>query len=275
MGAGIQVQDSRKIREMVIRAEGLEISYPGRSVLKGIDLEVKRGEFIGVLGSTGSGKSTLAQALNGIIPNLISAEMKGSVKSFGKDTRKTSVAEFSKKIGFVFQDPDAQIFALKVRDEVEFGIDNLRLGRKEERVKKALERAGLIDYLEADPTTLSQGQKQKLAIASVLALEPEALILDEPVSSLDHKSAGEIYRILHELNRKGTTIMVIEHDTEWIAKYATRAIVIEDGRIVLDGKPEKVLLDKRYAALGLKVPYLLKVAKRLGMSPREAIEKLI
>jgi len=259
---------------MVIRAEGLEITYPGRSVLKGIDLEVKRGEFVGVLGSTGSGKSTLAQALNGIIPNLAGAEVKGRVTSFGKDTRKTSVAEFSKKIGFVFQDPDAQIFALKVKDEVEFGIDNLRLGRKDERVKKALEQAGLTDYLEADPTTLSQGQKQKLAIASVLALEPEALILDEPVSSLDHKSAGEIYRILHELNGKGTTIMVIEHDTEWIAKYATRAIVIENGKIALDGKPENVLLDKRYAALGLKVPYLLKAAKRLGMSPREAIEKL-
>ena len=259
---------------MVIRTEGLEVTYPGRAVLKGIDLEVKKGEFVGVLGSTGSGKSTLAQALNGIIPNLIGAEVKGKVTSFGKDTRETSVAEFSKKIGFVFQDPDAQIFALKVKDEVEFGIDNLRLGRKDERVKKALEMAGLTEYIDSDPTTLSQGQKQKLAIASVLALEPEALILDEPVSSLDHKSAGEVYAILHELNRKGTTIIVIEHDTEWIAKYATRAIVIENGKILLDGRPEKVLLDKKYAALGLKTPYLLKIAKRLGMSPKEAIQKL-
>ncbi len=261
MDPGIQVQAGRKIREMVIRTEGLEIAYGERKVLKGVDLEFRKGEFVGVLGSTGSGKTTLAQSLNGIIPNLVKAQMKGKVTSLGKDTRETSVAELSKEIGFVFQDPDSQIFSLKVKDEIEFGLENLGMDRKKERIEEALEKAGLLEEIGADPNTLSQGQKQKLAIASVLALEPEVLILDEPVSSLDHRNAREIYRMLGALNKKGKTIIVIEHDTEWIARYATRAIVLEKGRIGLDGPPEKVMMDKRYKRIGLKMPYFSKRPK--------------
>ena len=245
----------------MIRIEGLEIAYGKRKVLKGVDLELEKGEFIGVLGSTGSGKTTLVQTMNGIIPKLVKAEMKGRVTSLGKDTAGTSVAEFAKKIGVVFQDPDAQIFSLKIKDEIGFGLENLGFDRKKERVEKALEKVGLLEYKEEDPNELSHGQKQKLAIAGVLALEPEVLILDEPVSSLDHKSAQEVYGILEGLNKKGKTIIIIEHDTDWIAKYASRAIVLDKGRIMLDGAPGEVLVDKRYKRLGLKTPYFLEKRK--------------
>ncbi|MCD6496427.1 MAG: ABC transporter ATP-binding protein [Candidatus Aenigmarchaeota archaeon] len=240
---------------MEIKTESLGFSYPGRSVLKDISIKIKSGDFVGITGSTGSGKTTLAYCLNGLIPHAIKGHMTGSVLVDGKDTRKKSMSELASRAGFVFQDPDWQIFSLSVHDEVAFGLRNLKMKNAEKRIKNALSMVGLDGYADEVPYNLSHGQKQKLCIASVLAMEPDAIILDEPTSQLDYRSMMNIYSILRNLNRAGKTVVVIEHDTDLIAEYAGSVIVIDKGTVVKHGKPSEVLSDKKLLGkLGIKVP---------------------
>lgn len=244
---------------MEINAEGVSFSYPGRKVLRNVSFRIKHGDFVGITGSTGSGKTTLAYCFNGLIPHSIRGKFSGTVTVDGKDTRKSKVSKMATKVGFVFQDPEWQIFSLSVNDEVAFGLKNLRMDRIDTRVKEALHMVGLEGRDETLPYNLSQGQKQKLCIASVIAMEPEIIVLDEPTSQLDYRSTMNIYGILKELNRKGKTIIVIEHNTDMIAKYANSVMVLDDGKLVKNGEPKKVLCDKRLMnRLGIKVPEVCK-----------------
>lgn len=240
---------------MEIKAEGVNFSYPGRKVLRNVSFRVKHGDFVGITGSTGSGKTTLAYCFNGLIPRSIRGKFSGTVTVDGKDTRKSKISEMATKVGFVFQDPEWQIFSLSVNDEVAFGMKNLKMDRIDGRVREALKMVGLEENEDMLPYNLSQGQKQKLCIASVLAMEPEIIVLDEPTSQLDYRSTMNIYGILKDLNRKGKTIIVIEHDTDMIAKYADSVLVLDDGRLVKNGDPMKVLCDRKLMdRLGIKVP---------------------
>lgn len=240
---------------MEIKAEGVSFSYPGRKILRNISFRVKHGDFVGITGPTGSGKTTLAYCFNGLIPHSIRGKFSGTVTVDGKDTRKSKISKMATKVGFVFQDPEWQIFSLSLNDEVAFGLKNLKMDRIDERVKEALEMVGLEGNEEMLPYNLSQGQKQKLCIASVLAMEPEIIVLDEPTSQLDYRSTMNIYGILKDLNGKGKTILVIEHDTDMIAKYANRVMVLDDGRLVKNGDPMNVLCDRKLMdRLGIKVP---------------------
>lgn len=238
-----------------IKVRDLRFSYPGRDVLKGISLDVAAGDFMGITGPTGCGKTTLAYTFNGLIPNAVKGRFFGSVEVFGLDTKKHSIAEMARKIGFVFQDPDWQIFSLSVRDEVEFGLRNLRMGGITERVRTALEQVGLQGYAESLPHKLSHGQKQKLCIASVLAMEPDVIVLDEPTSQLDHKSTLNVYGMLRRLNDEGKTVIVIEHHTELLAEYAGKVLVMDDGRVAKLGSPKEVFRERKLLEkLGVKVP---------------------
>ncbi len=240
---------------MAVELKNVSFSYPGRDVLEGISIDIKDGDFAGITGSTGSGKTTLAYCFNGLIPHAIRGKLRGSVKVSGVETRKTKIASLARKVGFVFQDPDWQIFSLSVRDEIEFGLKNLKMKNLDRRVSEALKMVGLEGYEDVMPHRLSHGQKQKLCIASVLAMEPDIIILDEPASQLDHRSTMNVYGILKKLNREGKTIIVIEHNTDLIAEYANKVVLIDEGRIVANGKPKNVLSDCRLMErLGIKIP---------------------
>jgi energy-coupling factor transport system ATP-binding protein len=240
---------------MGIKVRDLRFSYPEREVLKGISFDVEDGDFLGITGPTGCGKTTLAYTLNGLIPHAIKGRFSGCVEVFGLDTRRHRIAEMARKIGFVFQDPDWQIFSLSVKDEVEFGLRNLGMGNREERIRRALSEMGLSGYAESLPHKLSHGQKQKLCIASVLAMEPDVIVLDEPTSQLDHRSTMGVYSLLKELNRKGKTIIVIEHNTDLLSKHANKVLVMDDGKIALSGKAKDVFRKRSLLSrLGIKIP---------------------
>lgn len=261
-----------------VEIEKMSFSYPKKRVLAGISVRIKKGEFVGLLGKTGCGKSTLLLTLNGIIPQMIPGEFSGSVKILGNDSRETPVHHLAHHVAFVFQDPDEQIFSLKVNEEILFGLSNIGITGKEaeERVVRSLKTVGLSEYSDSDPHDLSHGQKQKLAFACALAVDPEVYVLDEPVSSLDYSSSEEIYSLLNRLNKSGKTVIVAEHDTEWLAEHASRILFLNDGRIEADGGPE-LLFDERIRKVGVKVPCAVQLSEELGFSsltPRELAKKL-
>ena len=242
---------------MGIEVENVNFSYSNRKVLKNIKFKIDNGEFVGLVGPTGCGKTTLVYCLNGLIPNSIRGKFSGKVIVENLSTKEHKVSEIARNVGLVFQDPDWQIFNLTVKDEVAFSLNNLKMDKVEKRIKNALKIVGLSEYKNEDPNKLSQGQKQKLCIASIIATEPKIIILDEPTSQLDYKNTEVIHKILKKLNKMDTTVFIIEHDTDWIAEYADRVLIMNDGRIVDDGSPNKIFSKtKILKKLGIKIPRL-------------------
>jgi len=243
---------------MGIEVDNLSFSYPNKSVLKKINFNIEDGEFVGLVGPTGGGKTTLAYCLNGLIPNSIRGKFSGRVLIDGMDTKKYKVSELAREVGLVFQDPDWQIFSLSVEDEVAFGLKNFGFDKIKKRIKDALRMVDLSRFEKKEPHELSQGQKQKLCIASILALDPKFIVLDEPTSQLDYKNTKNIHDILRRLNKKGKTILLIEHDTDFLAEYANKILIMNNGRIVENGKTNEVFsktsLLKR---LGIKIPRMI------------------
>ncbi|MDI6826740.1 MAG: ABC transporter ATP-binding protein [Candidatus Aenigmarchaeota archaeon] len=240
---------------MGVVVEKLSFSYPNKIALKNISFNIDDGEFLGLVGPTGCGKTTLALCMNGLIPNSIKGKFSGRVLIDGLDTRKHKVSELARKVGLVFQDPDWQIFNLTVEDEVVFGLRNLSFDKIKKRVREALKIVGLNGLEKEEPQRLSQGQKQKLCVASVIATDPDFIVLDEPTSQLDYKNTLSIHEILKKLNKKGKIILMIEHDTDFLAKYANRVLIMEDGRIIRDGETDEVFSKVRFLKkLGIKIP---------------------
>nr|MDO8043885.1 ATP-binding cassette domain-containing protein [Candidatus Baldrarchaeota archaeon] len=207
--------------------------YPGGiEALRGVSLEIYPREFIVILGQNGSGKTTLVKHFNGLLK-----PTRGEVIVYGMDTKTVSIAELAKKVGYVFQNPDHQIFSRTVREEIAFGPKNLKLSEEEidERVAEAARILKIEEYLDENPFNLSWGLRQRVAIASILSMKPEVLIVDEPTTGQDHKTGREIMEILCKLNKEGITIIVITHDMKLAAEYAQRAIVMKEGHILLDG----------------------------------------
>jgi energy-coupling factor transporter ATP-binding protein EcfA2 len=225
---------------MSISITDLSISYNKNPILTDISIEIPDGEFIGLVGKNGSGKSTLAHSIMGLIPQAIPGSITGDIVIDGIHESSSSIADRARKVGMVFQDPGMVIFNPTVREEVLFGVNNLGLDLPEERMRQAVQDVGLVGLEERDPQTLSEGQKQQLCIASVLAMGTNTLMLDEPIAHLDYENACLVYTLLQKLNIQGKTIIVIEHDTDFVFAYCSRTCVLHKGTIVMDGKTENV-----------------------------------
>lgn len=274
---------------MLIRIEDLSFRYSRAKSysLKDINLKIKKGEFVGILGPSGSGKSTLCLTFNGIIPHSIRGEFRGNVYVKGYNTKETSVAKLSTIVGLVLQNPDSQLFNMTVEEEVAFGLENLGLDPEEikRRIKWALRIAGLEGLEKEFPPNLSGGQKQRLAIASVLAMKPEVLVLDEPTSQLDPLGREQVLSLITLLNKEqGITIVLVEHNTEYILSFADRVVVLDKGEIVVEGKPKKVFEEVELLQnLGIRLPASVEISHRLkkeglleksAFSEKELIMKL-
>ena len=210
--------------------------------LADVNLKIKRGEFVLILGRSGSGKSTLLRLLNGLIPHFYEGELKGRVLIDGMDTREHSVAELSRKVGLVFQNPDNQIVTLKVERELSFGLENLGVDPEEieRRVKEVIEWLRMQNLVDRFTDELSGGEKQLVAIGSILAMDPDVIALDEPTSELDQINAARIAGLVKRLNESGKTIIIAEHRLDLFVPLADRVVILSDGRVVLDGPPREV-----------------------------------
>jgi energy-coupling factor transport system ATP-binding protein len=223
----------------VIRISDLWFTYPnGVDALRGINFVVQKGEVVALIGENGAGKTTLAKHIIGLLK-----PTRGKVEVFGIDTRKTTVASLARKVGFVFQNPDYQLFAETVWDEVAFALKNFNFNEEEikKRVKETLERFDLLKYEKVSPLALSGGERKRVAIASVVCYDPEILILDEPTIGQDQLQKNKISELIKELANKGKTIIVITHDMDFIAEIEPRVILLSKGKILADGPARDIL----------------------------------
>lgn len=222
-----------------IRTEGLAFVYESQKTraLDGLDLCVQRGEFVGIIGENGAGKTTLLKNLVGLL-----RPTTGKVWIEGQDASQLAVSELASRIGFVLQNPDQQLFAQTVEEEIAFGPRNLRLDRGEirERVERAIAATGLDALRGQFPPALAKGDRAKVVIASVLAMQPRILILDEPTTGQDYKGCHQIMQLARQLHREGHTLLVVTHDMSLIAEYTARTVVLHEGRILLDDRTAEV-----------------------------------
>ncbi len=242
--------------ERGIHFDDVSFSYPGKAeVLSNVDFTIEPGSFVGITGTNGSGKSTATYLMNGLIPHTIPGRFTGDVFVDGVNTRNKPVAYFAKHVGMVFQNPDFSLFNLTVFEEVAFGLTNLRGSSDPSLIAQALSEVGLVGFGGRDPQSLSFGEKQKVCLACVLSLDVSYIILDEPTAMLDYKSSIELYRLLTELNKKGKTIITIEHDTDFLWSHTSEMVILDHGKVKRMGKTATVLReDKLLNDLGIKRP---------------------
>ncbi|MGB9713623.1 MAG: energy-coupling factor ABC transporter ATP-binding protein [Candidatus Bathyarchaeales archaeon] len=243
----------------VIEAKNLTYTYPSATKPSIVDVSIKieKGEFTLITGPSGCGKTTLCRCLNGLIPHFYQGELKGQITVAGLDVTKHPIYELAKHVGLVFQNPENQLFALSVEKDVAFGLENLGFPREEirKRVDWAMELTEIYDLRERAPYELSGGQQQRVAIASVLAMQPEVMVLDEPTSFLDPLTAKKIFDVIYELNRKlGITVVLVEHRLDLTAKYTDHIIVMDDGKVVIDGEPRQILSSEETKLIGVGIP---------------------
>lgn len=258
----------------IIEVKNLEFEYKtyddegnesgSNKVLKGIDLSVPKGQFLAVLGHNGCGKSTLAKHFNGIL-----TATSGKVYINGIDASDDDrIFDIRQNIGMVFQNPDNQLVATLVEEDVAFALENLGVPQDEirRRVDEALKTVSMYDYREHSPHQLSGGQKQRVAIAGILAMRPDCIVLDEPTAMLDPKGRQEVMNTIKLLNSQGVTIVLITHYMDEAAQ-AQRVIVMDDGKIVMDGEPKKIFSQvERLKACALDVPQVTELMYELKKS---------
>ncbi len=241
-----------------------------RYVVNELNLSVKRGEFLAVMGENGAGKSTLCQILNGIIPNSMGGRLKGSVLIDGLNTQEAGISQLATKVGIVLQDPETQLFTTSVLSEVAFGAENLSVPPDEirERARWALEVVRLTGFEDRLPTALSGGQKQRLAIAAALAMRPQILVLDEATSQLDPLGVVEVMSVVRQLKEEyGMTIIMATDQSEEISRVADRVAVLDKGRLVVEGTPREIFADTElFEKIMIRAPQVSQLGARLKKS---------
>jgi energy-coupling factor transport system ATP-binding protein len=222
----------------VIEVKNLWHRYPnGFQALRGVNVSVDRGEFVAIVGQNGSGKTTFVKHMNSLL-----RATTGTVHVDGLDVSRQKVSEMARRVGYCFQNPDNQIFCETVYKEVAFGPQNLHLSQEEidQRVEMALGAVGLLQVKENSPRELSKGQRKRLAVAAVLSMQPEILIIDEPTTGQDYRDGMEMLSLVQRLHESGHTVLIITHDMLLVARFAKRVLVLRDGQILLDGTPRYV-----------------------------------
>ena len=254
----------------VIQVRNLSFSYYGseRAVLDKVNLSVKEGEIVLIAGHSGSGKSTLLRSINGLIPHQHGGEYSGEVIVDGMKVSESSMSNLARKVGYIFQNPENQIFMFSVERDIAFGLENLGVpqGEMRELVDWALGLLQIKHLALRAPHELSDGQKQRVAIAGVIAMKPKILILDEPTSLLDPFTAKTLVELVKNLRSTlGITVLIVEHRLDLVAKICDRIVVMDKGGIVLSGSPKEVLSDPNVSIHGVTEPTIVKLAKSLSL----------
>ncbi|HMK94456.1 MAG TPA: ATP-binding cassette domain-containing protein [Candidatus Limnocylindrales bacterium] len=258
----------------IIETKNLTYTYPGaaKPSLVDVSIKVEKGEFVLITGPSGCGKTTLCRCFNGLIPHFYQGELKGEITVAGEDVLEHHTYEMAKHVGLVFQNPENQLFALSVEKDVAFGLENEGIPREEIRKKVdwALNQTDIYSLRERSPHEISGGQQQRVAIAAVLAMGPEIIVLDEPTSFLDPLSAEKIFDVIYDLNRtQGITVILVEHRLDLTAKYASHLIIMDEGRVRFEGNPREILSSQETRLIGVGIPkatLLYQMLKKDGLN---------
>ncbi len=271
----LQSPVSNPLLPPLISIQNLSYAYPILTeeadpvwVLDGVDLEVVAGEFVAVMGATGCGKTTLCLALNGLLPHATGGTIGGDVWVNGRNSKKHPVAELAQTVGLIFQEPETQLFNMTAEMEIAFGLENLGLAPAEmhERIDWALALVGMSEFRQRSPFQLSGGQKQRIAIAAMLAMRPQVLVLDEPTANLDPVGKREVFTAVSTLRQQyHMTIIMVSHESEQIAEFADRVVVLDDGKVVLDDVPTAVFAQTHTLnQIGIAPPQVSETAQILN-----------
>jgi len=259
--------------EIVIN--NLRYRYPetARLALDSISCEIHQGEFIGIIGRNGAGKSTLSQAMLGLVPNFYHGAYGGSVTVDGINVKEDTVDDLCQKVGLVFQNPFNQVTGSKltVYDEIAYGLENFGVAPDEmrRRIDSAMELLDISQLKDRAPYDLSGGQMQRMALAGIIVMEPEVIVMDEPTSQLDPQGSEEVFRAVSALKDEGKTIIMVEHKIEKIAAYSDRVMLLDDGKLVAMGTPKAVFSRDDLAEHGVVAPTYTQICRKLGIRDRE------
>ncbi|MBE3572626.1 MAG: ABC transporter ATP-binding protein [Moorella humiferrea] len=249
--------------EPIIKVENLVHVYPGGvKALKGVNLAIQKGEVVAILGKNGSGKTTLVKHFNGLLK-----PTSGNVWIKGMNTREVSIARLSREVGYVFQNPNHQTFLPTVRDELSFGCRNLKLPEQEikQRVKEVVIRFNLKDKLEDNPYDLNLSMRKTVAIASILAMRPAIIVLDEPTTGQDYAGCQQLLKFIRELEKEGHTVVIITHDMMLVGELNKRVVVMSNGEIIADNLPRVVFKDDSILQRsGLLPPQITELSRKLA-----------
>ena len=255
----------------VITIEDLSFTYPKQNhpALRNLSGAIDPGQWIVLMGREGAGKSTLCFALNGLIPHFFRGRYQGRVRIGGRDPARTKVSEMARRVGLVLQDFEAQLFSTSVELEMVFGLENIGLprGEMEARIRNYLKWVGLEKMRQREPASLSGGEKQRLAIGAVLAMEPDFLVMDEPTTDLDPAGRQAVYEIINHWRNLGKTLILVEQDPDVVLD-ADRLWVLHEGELKAGGVPETLLREGSFSEQGLQRPALMQLFHLLGRPER-------
>jgi energy-coupling factor transport system ATP-binding protein len=257
----------------MIEAANVHFSYPNKvQALKGVSLTIKDGEFVAIMGQNGAGKSTLVKHFNGLLK-----PSQGKVVVNGLETTKCTVAALARNVGFVFQNPDHQLFSETVEDEIAFALKNFGFEHEviEKRITWALNLLSLTEYRKTSPFLLSGGERKRVALASVLAWDPQTLILDEPTIGQDHEQKEKLRQFILQMQTQKKTVVIVTHDVEFVAECNPRVLLMKEGRIVADGVGKEILTDPALLELSsIVLPQIAQVFEKLSQLgfPKDIID---
>lgn len=244
----------------MIRFENVSFGYGSTAIINNMSFHIKKGDFVAIIGANGAGKTTLSKLCNGLLkPN------GGNVTINGQDTKKTKTSRLARSVGFLFQNPDRQICQNTIRGEIKFGLEFV-LDDQAEIERRCNEVLNLFGFDGTnDPFSMSRGERQQIALASLIACRPEVLILDEPTTGLDYRECMQIMGLMRELNEQGTTILMVSHDMELVMDFARRVLVVSEGELVGDGVTREILANESLLkSASVLPPQIPALALRLG-----------